>query len=338
MSTTLGTALDAFISYIKPRKGTKTYTNVNLATLKKNMDPKSGVFEATLEELADDSKELQDSIITALKRTQKPDKNPHADFFCDLLHYIATIYHINIIVDIPSNLTRTVFEMQIKIIKLLQYTPMSAKDVGEKVYLTERSADSYLTSMSSEKNDEGLIINGKKVKLVFDRPAGKYSLEETVHPLVLTPNLMQVILLIKGLHAARINGYEEITKDVALNIWTQLSEAGQDMIIEKAAETGFPLEWIMEASQEAVVPYRTEHEYIERDRSHKKFNIPLYVKQRKPLRITYFDETLGSISEIDCENTDYANGGQRIVIKESNGKDWCIDAKSILDIQVVIVK
>lgn len=332
MSITLDTALDEFITHIDNRRRNKTYRKLELKRVKGLLDSRSGVLENTLEHLSNDSKELEASITSALSSFQKVDKNPLADFYRDFVKHINDNYNLNIAVDIPTNLPHNKFELRILIIKLLQYMPMSADDVAEKAYVTKETASTYLRELSSPDPQKGLFLGGKKVEIVFDRPNNKYSLSETLHPLVLTPNLMQVILLIKGLFTVQNDGYETMTKDTAANIWNQLSEAGQNMIKEKANECNFPLEWVLSVPQKTVVPYRTEIDYIEINRNENILNVPHIIKQRRPMRVIYKEDNNEQMFIFECAWAELTYDKKYMEMQDMAGQSRVIMVASIVDI------
>ncbi len=83
------------------------------------------------------------------------------------------------------------------------------------------------------KDKDPIQICGKIFKLTEkkQRSNNKISLESTAHPLFLTPNLTQVIVMLKGLKAMSEDpDYAKYAETIAADIWDQLSDYAKNRI------------------------------------------------------------------------------------------------------------
>jgi len=117
------------------------------------------------------------------------------------------------------------FERQMFIAKYLQDGNAKIDDLPDMLWVGKSTVESDLQRLRGKSDDPIQICGHRFVIDETERHKGKLHFASTVHPLFLTENLTQVILMLKGLKAMSGNpmfrAYAEAT---AAEIWEQLSD------------------------------------------------------------------------------------------------------------------
>ncbi len=117
------------------------------------------------------------------------------------------------------------------IAKFLHDSDQKIDDLPDKLWFSKRAIEDYITKLRGLDYDP-LEICGKIFKIPETKRSKKriYS-ASTVHPLLLTLNLTQVIVMLKGLKKMSENRlYAEYARTAAADIWEQLSDYAKNRI------------------------------------------------------------------------------------------------------------
>ena len=136
---------------------------------------------------------------------------------------------IEVSVNFPPIPIENSFERQMYIAKYLQDQNHGIEELKDILWVSERTIDDDLLRLRGEDPIQvcgrSFVIDGAK------RSRGQMSLVSTVHPLFLTENLTQVLILLKGLRVMAENPlYTRYAEASAADIWVQLSDYARNRI------------------------------------------------------------------------------------------------------------
>ncbi|MCR4673383.1 MAG: hypothetical protein K5675_00100 [Lachnospiraceae bacterium] len=99
--------------------------------------------------------------------------------------------------------------------------------VAEEFMVSERTIETDLACLQ-----DGTAILGNSFKVQFDRSRSKVEFISSVHPMMLTPNLTEVVCTLEGLRAQEEQNplFHDYAWNMAQNIWRQLSQYAKDRI------------------------------------------------------------------------------------------------------------
>ena len=123
------------------------------------------------------------------------------------------------------------FERQMFIAKYLQDSSHKVTDLEDILWVSSRTIEDDLRRLRGEDEDPIQVCGNRFCIPDFDRENGSLLFPSTAHPMFLTPNLTQVLVMLKGLKEMSRNPlYETYAVITARDIWTQLSEYAKDRI------------------------------------------------------------------------------------------------------------
>lgn len=123
-------------------------------------------------------------------------------------------------VDITSSFDRRIF-----IAKYLQNAEASISDLEDILWVSSRTIEDDIGCLRG-RGDDAIAVNGRKFVITdTNRSNGRLYFASTAHPIFLTENLTQVIVMLKGLKTMAENPlYTRYAEVSASNIWNQLSD------------------------------------------------------------------------------------------------------------------
>ncbi|MBR3640967.1 MAG: hypothetical protein IKN53_02935 [Oscillibacter sp.] len=122
------------------------------------------------------------------------------------------------------------FERLMWIAKELQQEDARIENLPNRLWVSERTVEGDLARLCG--NDDPISICGRKFKITEStRENGQIKFASTAHPLFLTENLTQVLVLLEGLHHMAENPlYTRYAETTAADVWAQLSDYAKDRV------------------------------------------------------------------------------------------------------------
>ena len=138
---------------------------------------------------------------------------------------------ISVKVNFPPIPVSNSFERLMYIAKYFHDSDKKISKLSEKLWVDNRTIEKDLRKLRGNDKDP-LQICGKIFTIPnIDRKKDKLTFASTVHPLFLTLNLTQVIVMLKGLKAMSENPmYKNYARTAAADIWEQLSDYAKKRI------------------------------------------------------------------------------------------------------------
>lgn len=131
----------------------------------------------------------------------------------------------------PKILLSNSFERLMFISKFLQDPNNKVSDLFGVLWVSERTINSDLAKLKGSDNDPIQVCGKRFVIDDLERERDVVSFSSTAHPLFLTPNLTQVLVILKGLKAMSDDPlYKEYARLIAIDIWEQLSDYAKSRI------------------------------------------------------------------------------------------------------------
>ncbi len=129
-------------------------------------------------------------------------------------------------ISIDSSLDRLLF-----ISKYFQNEGSKIEELPDKLWVSERTIINDIKRLKGD-SDDNLSVCGREFFIPETKTVeGRLTYKSTLHPLFLTENLTQVIIMLEGLkHMAENPDYKRYAETTAANIWEQLSDYAKDRI------------------------------------------------------------------------------------------------------------
>lgn len=160
-------------------------------------------------------------------------KESAISIFKELTAYIKNRKDIVFHVEYPPIPLNSTFERLMFIAKYIQDPDARISDLEDILWISSRTIDDDLAKLHGYDDDPIQICGRRFVVEDMKRENDRVSLPSTVHPLFLTSNMTEVIIILKGLKEMSkqpaLNGYAMKT---AGDIWEQLSKRAKDRILE----------------------------------------------------------------------------------------------------------
>lgn len=123
------------------------------------------------------------------------------------------------------------FERLMYIAKFLHDPERKISELSDELWQSSTTIQGNLSKLRGI-DDDPIQICGKVFKInETKRSKGKIASASTAHPLFLTPNLTQIIVMLKGLKAMSENlHYANYARNIAAEIWEQLSDYAKKRI------------------------------------------------------------------------------------------------------------
>lgn len=154
------------------------------------------------------------------------------------LDFLKKEYEINVDIAFPPVFNND-FDRQMFIIKSLHQRRFSAAEIGEELWLSEKTVTTDLAAL-----EEGISILGQGLKL--KREENIYSNKErnTIHPVFLSANLTQIVIMLRGLeNQSKDKAYQEYAVRLAANIGGELSDYGRQRIMDVSTQLNLNTQW-----------------------------------------------------------------------------------------------
>ena len=216
-----GKLFDEFINKYSPYKYHKTYLKNLLSGSKSNSLCQFEDYDTT-EYLA---AAMKDSVSASVRG-----KDTVISVYKDLVQFLAE-KGINIEIEFPPVSVDSSLDRLLFIAKYFQEENTTIEELPDKLWVSERTIDSDIARLKGEAEDI-LAVCGRKFYIPeAKREDGRLNFASTLHPLFLTENLTQVIIMLEGLkHMAENPDYKRYAETTAANIWEQLSDYAKDRI------------------------------------------------------------------------------------------------------------
>ena len=135
-------------------------------------------------------------------------------------------------IEFPPIRVSNTFERLMFIAKYLQDENHKIADISDLLWVSQRTVEADIAKLRGY-DDDPIQICGKKFEIDdAERRDGTLSFASTAHPLFLTPNITQIIAMLKGLKAMSRNRlYENYAVTAAADIWEQLSDYAKNRIL-----------------------------------------------------------------------------------------------------------
>ena len=188
------------------------------------------------------------------------------------------------------------FERQMFIAKYLQAPDARIQDLSDILWVSERTIETDLERLYRD-SDDPIQICGRRFSIPeATRSKGQIHHASTVHPLFLTENLTQVIIMLKGLRAmAQDPKYAPYAEATGADIWEQLSDYAKKRIRFVLGEL-MPedLSWYQGLERKVEDSFYTEY----RCSVHKDVLMDCF-KNDKPFQVEYQEDD-GTVIYKDC--------------------------------------
>ncbi len=169
--------------------------------------------------------------IKASVRAYSRNKDIAIHIYKDFLAFLRAKSGEDIFVEFPPISISNTFERLMFIAKYLQDPRHKTKDLPELLWVSERTISDDIKRLSGDHEDP-IQVCGKVFTIDdLERQRETVYFPSTAHPLFLTPNLTQVLVVLRGLKAMSENPlYTEYAHTAAADIWEQLSDYAKTRI------------------------------------------------------------------------------------------------------------
>jgi hypothetical protein len=298
--TTLREALDGFVS--KGLGGTKKYRGT-VRNLLLGKDEGAGITDKDREtyvlvlreeisgclDLPLDAPVVQENLRDAIKESVKSYTNTKAtaiETYKRFLSHVELKYGVSFDMDFPPVFSSE-FDRQMFIVKELHEAGRGVSHLEDRLWISSRTLEEDLSKLQ----DRGEIsVLGQEVSIRgIERDNGTISFQSTVHPLFLTPNLTQVVVMLNGLRVmSGDRAYRNYALHLASTIWKELSEYGRNRILGLTEELSLDRVWYEKISHlEGEALFQTERECSNDEGAG---NVLDFLKNRKDCCLAYTNE------------------------------------------------
>lgn len=212
---------DEFINKYSPYKYHKTYLKNLLTGSKANSLCRFEGYNTT-EHLA---AAMMDSVSASVRG-----KDTVIGVYKDLVAFLSE-KGIDIEIEFPPVSVDSSLDRLLFIARHFQKEDATIEELPNILWVSERTIESDIARLKGEAEDI-LAVCGRKFYIPeTKREDGRLNFASTLHPLFLTENLTQVIIMLEGLkHMAENPDYKRYAETTAANIWEQLSDYAKDRI------------------------------------------------------------------------------------------------------------
>ena len=175
------------------------------------------------------SDSLAYNIELSVKRYTR-DKDIAINIYKDFCSFLKS-KGVEVIVRFPPISVSNSFERLMFISKYLQDPRHKVSELQDLLWVSDRTINDDLTKLRGRDNDP-IQICGKVFKIDdLERGRDVVNFPSTAHPLFLTPNLTQVLVMLKSLKTMSDDPlYMEYARLMAMDIWEQLSNYAKERI------------------------------------------------------------------------------------------------------------
>lgn len=262
-----------------------------------------------------DSDFLEDNIKDSVKAYTRDKKTP-IEIYKKFVRCLNDKYGLNITVNFPPIDSGNSFERQMFIAKYLQNHDAKISDLEDILWVSKRVIEDDLARLRG--NEDPIQVCGRVFTIPdFNRKYDRAEFASTAHPMFLTPNLTQVITMLKGLKFMAENTlYERYAIYTAVDIWVQLSDYAKDRIMYVLSEL-MPED---AAWYEALEKRKEDSFYTERRCGYHHNNVVLdCLKNEKNFYMEYKEN--GEVCFYsNCSIVPRSFDGESITVTHSNGE------------------
>jgi len=251
--------MDSVMSFID-KKGRTARDKRTVRNLLADQAKERFIYHKSLKKLHDHpitSKKVIDNIPVAIKDTvtsYTKDKTTAIKVFKEYLAFLDMEYGVKVEVNFPPTFNSQ-FDRQMYIVKRLHDRKYRASDFENELWVSDRTISADLQAL-----EDGISVLGQQLKIKRDDVVYHNQGLNTVHPIFLTANLTQVVVLLKGLEVQALDpAYSEYAIRLAANIWSELSDYGRNRILKVSEQLNLNKAWFeMLESQRNHGLYSTE--------------------------------------------------------------------------------
>lgn len=153
------------------------------------------------------------------------DHNTAIEIYKKYLNFVREKYAVSVHVDFPPTFNSQ-FDRQMYIVKSLHAGDKTSEQLADELWVSERTIREDLRQL-----DEGINVLGQRLAVSRSTVLRNRRMKNTIHPIFLSANLTQVVVLLRGLEMqARDPAYREYAERLARNIWNELSDYARTRI------------------------------------------------------------------------------------------------------------
>ena len=218
--------------------------------------------------------------------------------------------NVNVPISYPPIPLSDAFERQMYILKYFQKKGRTMSSLQDKLWVSSRTLEDDLQVLRNY-GDEPVRLLQQEITVTLLRDDGEIGFVSTAHPILLVPNLTQVMIQLEGLRAMCENPlYKGYAHALAENIWSQLTDYAKDrlryVVTNVLRQDG---SWYAELSGAAQPLFRDE-----RDPSFLHGEIMNHFKMQRPFFV-YLRGVEGSRKIGPCTLVDYSTEKKAINVK-----------------------
>lgn len=251
MPITIEQTVDEFIKteYRSDAKNRKTATNLLKGGVSRKKDADSAAVFLSQPALAgllakdigdkDLIENLARAILDSVSRYTRT-KNTAITIYQKYIEFLNKRCNVNVEIAFPP-VFNAPFDRQMYIIKSLHDNKYKAAEIADKLWLSEKTINDDMSEL-----EDGICVLGQRLSISRRDVNGRSGLTNTIHPLFLTPNLTQVVVLLQGLRRmAADKVYHAYAMKLASNIWSELSDHARKRIMGVAGQIGMDQNWFV---------------------------------------------------------------------------------------------
>ena len=213
---------------------------------------------------AEDSDDFNKYISEAVKRMMRG-KDTAIELYKKLVGFLNG-KGIEVKVKFPPIPVDNTFERLMFIAKYFHDENAKINELEDKLWVSDRTIRNDLKRLSGV--EDPIQICGRKFIIPdTERKNGSLHQASTAHPLFLTENLTQVIIMLKGLDKmSHDRKYREYAKNTSVHIWQQLSEYAKNRIKTVLGHLSpEDMKWIEQLDSKSADAFSTEKECSVKD-------------------------------------------------------------------------
>lgn len=189
--------------------------------------------------------------------------------------------NVNVPISYPPIPLSNAFERQMYILKYFQKKSRTMSSLQDKLWVSSRTLEDDLQVLRNY-GDEPVRLLQQEITVPLLRDDGEIGFKSTAHPILLVPNLTQVMIQLEGLRAMCENPlYKGYAHALAENIWSQLTDYAKDRLRHVVTNVLHQDDSWYEALSDAAQPLFRD----ERDPSFLHGEIMNHFKMQKPFYI-----------------------------------------------------
>ena len=180
------------------------------------------------------SKLNSDNLEYCIKESVKQytrNKDSAIEIYKKYIDFLKTKHKFQVDITFPPISVSITFERIMFIAKYIQNPEHKISDLEDVLWVGSRTIEKDIAILKGRKDP--IQVNGKRFAIEdIERNRGTISMSSTAHPILLTSNITQIIVALKGLKLMSQNSaFKVYAEEMARLIWTQLSDYAKNRII-----------------------------------------------------------------------------------------------------------